>query len=339
MKKYSLVIVTNVPSFYKINLYNRINEYRSILCFFTNDTAELRQQDFFKGEMKFDHVILKSTSARGRILEFRKSMKKISYDELMICGLNEPIHWYCAFRYPKKKNSTIIESSSFESKTDGIKGFIKKIYFKRISKSYVSGKSQERLARLLEFKGKIITTGGVGIFNIQPTPKYTPKSEVKNFLYVGRLAPVKNLELLIKVFKSFPSLNLNIVGYGPLESELKSISSENIHFLGAIENGKLPEIYQSNDVFILPSKKEPWGLVVEEALNNGLPIILSNRVGCWESLLNEGENGFKFDFDSEQQLVEVINRICDIETYNRLRKNVCNINFEEYARRQTECYI
>ena len=193
-KKYSLVIVTNVPSFYKINLYNRINEVRPILCFFTNDTAELRQADFFKGKIGFDHVMMKSRKPLKRIAEFREIMRGVEYDELMICGLNEPIHWYCAFSRPKSKNSTVIESSYLESSTGGIKGWLKKSFFKRISKTYVSGKSQERLAHLLNFNGEIITTGGVGIFNIQPQPVFSEKKEVKNFLYVGRLAPVKNLE-------------------------------------------------------------------------------------------------------------------------------------------------
>ena len=117
------------------------------------------------------------------------------------------------------------------------------------------------------------------------------------------------------------------------------MAGQNIHFLGAVDNDKLAEVYRANDVFVLPSIKEPWGLVVEEAFNNGLPVILSDRIGCAESLLVKGKNGYMFEYDNKPQLESVIKTMCNIETYNFMRKNVCDMNFEEYARKQTECYF
>lgn len=57
-------------------------------------------------------------------------------------------------------------------------------------------------------------SGGCGILNYRSQPLYVPRNEVNNFLYVGRLVSVKNIDMLIMVFNRKPNLNLTIVGYG-----------------------------------------------------------------------------------------------------------------------------
>ena len=113
---------------------------------------------------------------------------------------------------------------------------------------------------------------------------------------------------------------------------------KNIHFLGAVNNVELPKVYQSHDVFILPSKKEPWGLVVEEALNNGMPVIVSDMVGCYETIVNE-DNGLVFKFDDKDSLMQAINRMSDVDYYNRLRKNISKYDFAKIEKEQVSCYL
>ncbi len=87
--------------------------------------------------------------------------------------------------------------------------------------------------------------------------------------------------------------NLEVFDFVLTEEELKAMAKQNVHFLGAINNKELSGYYQKMDVFVLPSLIEPWGLVVEEALNNGLPVIVSDRVGCAEEIIDES-NGIVF---------------------------------------------
>lgn len=107
----------------------------------------------------------------------------------------------------------------------------------------------------------------------------------------------ERFNLVVEVFQrlknTLPSLRLTIVGFGEQEDELRALAGANVTFAGAVNNKRLPEIYQAHDVFILPSKSEPWGLVVEEALNNGMPVIVSDRVGCHKALIN-AQNGLVF---------------------------------------------
>ena len=306
---------------------------------FTGDTAGDRNKDFFSGEMNFEYFAYKRSGALYRILTTLRLLLSLRWRECVVGGWDSVPMWMFALLSASKKNSVVVESSYFESQTKGLKGLIKKIFIRNIrKKAYVSGAGQKRLVEDLNFKGEIVVTKGVGVFNYVEQPPFEPRSAVRRFLYVGRLTEVKNLPFLINAFKNRLDLTLNIVGFGEQEEYLKSIAGDNINFLGAVDNKKLPQVYQENDVFVLPSEIEPWGLVVEEALNNGVPVLVSDRVGCGPEIVNES-NGLVFKFDSEEDLLSKIDRISQIDYYNELRKNISKLDFAEIERKQIECYL
>lgn len=171
------------------------------------------------------------------------------------------------------------------------------------------------------------------------TPPFKPKAEVKNFIYVGRFIPCKNLENLVKAFEKFPDCTLTMVGFGELDKKLRSIAPKNVVFTGAVDNAKLPEYYRKSDVLILPSYNEPWGLVVEEALNNGIPVITSENVGCNAEVAKDGETGVIFSFGEPDGLVRAIERIRDIRLYDKISRNIRNIDFAGICAYQINCYI
>lgn len=338
--KYHIVYITEFPTFYKSRLFNELEKKCNNLVVYINNEAvhKSRNDDFFKGEKQFDNVII-SGNYYSRFLGLRKILDNIDYDEVVFSGWDNLLYWLIAFLYPQKYNSIIVESSYFESSTKGFGGLAKRLFLKRINKVYASGQSQKHLVEKLGFDRKIIKTKGVGVFNYLPQFKYVERRNVENFIYVGRLVEVKNLKFLIKVFNSLPQLKLHIIGFGEQESELKVLANDNIKFYGAIGNTELPQIYQQMDVFILPSKSETWGLVVEEALNNGLPVILSDRVGCAEEIIDETK-GFIFKCNNEDELKNIIHKVTnDISFYNSLRKSISKMNFEEVEHFQVNCYL
>lgn len=338
-KQYDVIFFTNLPSFYKINLYNRISENAKIFVVFTGDTASIRNKDFFSKNIRFEYQDLTDLNLIQKVLQTIHIIRNCKYDRLVIGGIHEITSWVCAFLSPKNKNYIVVESSYHEAALNGWKFLLKTIFFKRISVAYVSGKAQEIYARKHHFNGECIISKGVGIFNIVEQPQYTPAVRVREFVYVGRLSAEKNLAFLISVFNTLPQYRLHIVGYGPLESELKSMARSNIVFHGAVDNLKLPEIYQSSDVFILPSVMEPWGLVVEEALNNGVPVLVSNKVGCAEEIITENYNGLIFQYDSASSLLSKIEKITEVEYYNSLRYNISKMNFNKIADQQVKVYL
>lgn len=91
---------------------------------------------------------------------------------------------------------------------------------------------------------------------------------------------------------------LALVGTGALEAQLKARVAEqaipDVVFPGFVNQAELPAVYAASDVFVLPSVNEPWGLVVNEAMCAGLPIVLSEEIGCADDLVQDGVNGATF---------------------------------------------
>jgi len=109
--------------------------------------------------------------------------------------------------------------------------------------------------------------------------------------------------------------DLVILGDGPLRRELEDMRADlklvdSIHFPGFQQYHILPAYYALAKVFIHPSTVEPWGLVVNEAMAAGLPVIVSNRCGCASDLVKEGINGWTFNPDIRDELAYLMLKIC-----------------------------
>lgn len=140
------------------------------------------------------------------------------------------------------------------------------------------------------------------------------------FLYVGRFAEEKNVAALISAYVDYRcaggSWSLVLVGDGPLLETLQATAAAanhraDIHFEGLAKSADLPQYYAFAGCFVLPSSREPWGLVVNEAMASSLPVIVSNRCGCAEDLVSQSENGFVFDPTKPNQLLECLQIISE----------------------------
>lgn len=117
------------------------------------------------------------------------------------------------------------------------------------------------------------------------------------FLYVGRLEPHKGIQDLLEAFVDLSQegekSHLIIVGNGSMRGLIESAARTHpaVEYLGRLSGNALIHAYSRADVFVLPSHVEPWGLVINEAMAAGLPVIATDRVGCVDDLVREGENG------------------------------------------------
>ena len=105
-----------------------------------------------------------------------------------------------------------------------------------------------------------------------------------------------------------------LVGDGPLRETLNTqLSTLNLHdhvqMPGFKQYGELPAYYGLASAFIHASTTEQWGLVVNEAMATGLPVLVSDRCGCATDLVKEGVNGFTFDPYNIEQLAQLMVRI------------------------------
>ena len=145
------------------------------------------------------------------------------------------------------------------------------------------------------------------------------------------------MEILITIFNKLKDYKLTIIGTGEDEQYLKNISNENIIFKGSIKNEEIKNIYKENDIFILPSVSEPWGLVVEEALYFGLPVIVSQNCGAVELVENE-RNGYIIKPDDIKNIKNVILKI-NADGYIQLVKEVNKFSISEKDNIQINSYL
>lgn len=323
---FDYVIVTHLPVFYKVNLYNEIAKKSNLyVVFIANNTTEKRSNDFVTLEnLNFEYVILNEGEFQSRnriqsILKLKKTLKSIKYKKILVSGWDLPEFWSIVLTSVKRKNILALESTVMESNTQGIKGYIKKFFLSRITTVFASGCLHKELLKRLNYTGDIKITKGVGIINKQAFEKKTTDYS-RSFLFIGRLAPEKNLTTLIDVFNNLPEYKLTIIGQGSQKDELQTMAKENIIFIEQVENKFLKDIFLKNDILVLPSLSEPWGLVVEEALYFGLPVIISKNCGACELIENE-INGLIIDPYNKLSITEAVLKI-DAKFYTEMIKGL-----------------
>ncbi len=132
-------------------------------------------------------------------------------------------------------------------------------------------------------------------------------------LFAGKLVdykqPLQLLDAFHRVASEFPC-SLLVAGDGPLASSFddaaQALGTKRVVRTGFLNQTELPRAYAAADIFVLPSRSEPWGLVVNEAMNFGLPVVVSDGVGCAEDLVEHGANGFVFAHDDTESLAEAL---------------------------------
>lgn len=122
-------------------------------------------------------------------------------------------------------------------------------------------------------------------------------------LYVGRLAPEKQIEQVREVLRRVPGTRLALVGGGPHRPVLEEyFAGLPVVFAGYRTGAELARAYASADVFVFPSAFESFGLVLLEAMGAGIPVV-SSRVGGAIDIVEEGVSGYTFDVDDVEGLV------------------------------------
>jgi glycosyltransferase involved in cell wall biosynthesis len=140
------------------------------------------------------------------------------------------------------------------------------------------------------------------------------RSEEKILLYVGRLAPEKNIGQLKAVLRELPDTRLAIVGDGPARKALeKEFRGTNTVFTGLLAGEDLARAFASADLFVFPSTTETLGIVMIEGLASGLPVIAA-RSGAAPEVVSEGENGLLYEPGSVRELIAAVRRVLEEDT-------------------------
>jgi len=134
-------------------------------------------------------------------------------------------------------------------------------------------------------------------------------------LFVGRFSPEKNPLLFLKAYErvNLPGKALVFVGDGHLRESLQqhvdNRQLDSVYFFGFQTRQEIPKYYAIADVLVIPSDRETWGIVVNEAMCFGLPVIASDQVGAALDLVKHGQNGFEFPKGDADELASRIEQL------------------------------
>jgi glycosyltransferase involved in cell wall biosynthesis len=253
------------------------------------------------------------------------------------------------------------ESSSADHSRSGVKELVKRFIVNRANAFFCFGKTSSDYLESLGVNPAKIRVRNAAVIDEETvkTRNELAKKQLVNdksgrkFIFTGRLAPEKNLSMLIRAFhnvqRTYPgSWQLLLVGDGPerelLENLTKSLNlTDKVLFTGGFPWYKVPEWLAKSDVLVLPSKSEPWGLVVNEAMTCGMPVLVSDKCGCAADLVEHGKNGFTFDPENQSALEEILqffilnpDRIIPMgmESFKR----IAPFSSKQVASRMADCY-
>jgi glycosyltransferase involved in cell wall biosynthesis len=223
----------------------------------------------------------------------------------------------------RKQNVYVISSmdnqwnSSFKQ---WIGVFTSKFFLKpSIDTFLVTGDRQANFARKLGYDDVLYgyAAADVDKFQVDRSGEDWPRS----FLFIGRLIPIKGIDLLVRAYKKYRNLSkrpwdLKIVGTGPLRSLLDGVPG--VKYFGFIQPKHIPSIMKESGCLVLSSLFENWGVVIHEACAAGLPVIASYNCGAITYYLRDGVNGYIVS-PNEENVTEAMIKISEL-SYTDLDK-------------------
>lgn len=200
---------------------------------------------------------------------------------------------------------------------------IKNIIISQADAFWLPSPSYDQYYRKLKSANTVVFHG----FNCIDNDLFKPESPQpfagKVIICVARLVPIKNIESLLRAWKKVEKnsdYQLKIIGNGLEETKLKELKTElnlsSVVFCNAVDNAQLTKHLHNANAFILPSFSETWGLVVNEAMAAGLPVLLSSYINASTDLLQEGVNGYAFNPYDVESITKAISKfiyLSDIE--------------------------
>ena len=256
------------------------------------------------------------------------------------------------------------ESSGADHERSGLKETLKSWIVNQAHAYFCFGQSSAQYLQALGVpKAKIAVSHAAVVDEATIYQKYLeakaplesgPEVPTRRFIYVGRLAPEKNLVTLLEAFQNSQAVlapeaawELLLVGEGPsrpeLEGYVQSRAIAHVRFVGGCAWYEVPAWLAQSSVLVLPSISEPWGLVVNEAMVCGLPVIVSERCGCAPDLVEVGTNGFLFNPHNTDELAQALGYF--INNPDRLpamgaesQRIVAAFSSQRVARQMVACY-
>lgn len=343
-----ILYITNYPAPYAVDFFGELGKKCDLTVMFLEALSSVkeREKSWFKTEANnFKAVFIGGKSRKKISFGARKYVK--GYDLVFVGEYSSLTEMYL-IRYMRRKKIKYAFSIDGGIKKSG-KGFKEKLkrYLLKGAPLYMSsgdvtdeylsfyGADKSRIKRypftpLSE--GDILSSPPSAEEKLSLRTKLGMK-EKRIALSVGQFVYRKGFDVLMR---SAPLLGedtgVYIVGGEPTQEYIslkKELKAENVHFIGFKSKEELNEYYLAADVFVLPTREDIWGLVVNEAMARALPVITTENCVAGKELIENGKNGYIVPVEDENELAEKIRFVLSNE---ELKKKISAENLKKISR-------
>ena len=338
--KIRLLILTEIIAPYRIPVFNALAGDPEIdleVVFLAETDPATRQWHVYTNEIRFSYSVLPSWRTRlgeHTILlnqNVPAVLSELAPDVILCGGYNYLASWQ-AQRWAHQNGVAFLlwsESTGADRRSQSnVIESLKRKFFAKCDGFVVPGISAQAYVRQIEASTKPVFIAPNAVdnqrfaANAEFARANASRTRVKlglparYFLFVGRLLKSKGVLELLEAYGSLSEelrsdLGLVFAGDGPLRSELESqsrvVSSGGVHFAGFVHRDELASYYALADCLVFPTHSDTWGLVVNEAMACGLPVVCSDVAGCAADLVKA--NGLPIAPRNVQQLARAMERV------------------------------
>lgn len=319
-----VLYLTNIPSPYRVDYFNELGKQCDLTVLFETSSSTERNKCWQNYQfIHFKGIVMKGIriSRDGAFCPaVIKYLKKGKYDYIISTILASPTGLLAAAWLKWKRIKYCYEGDGgFAGKPSGIKASLKRFILASADICFSTsrkfdeycityGASKEKIQRypFSSMHQKDILPTVPCEEEKQKKKKQLAIQEKRIILSVGRIIHLKGFDILLNAFADTDSdWGLYIIG-GEINKEFENIiklrNIMNVHFITFKSSEVLRQYYIAADLFVLPTRYDPWGLVINEAMAHGLPVISTYSCGAGIEMIREGENGYLYKPEEIQAL-------------------------------------
>lgn len=336
-ERMDILYVTNLPAPYKITFLENLAQKINLTVIYERKTATNRNEKWrINSTNCYEEIFLDGINVGNEAtfsLKIIKFIKKNKYDIVLMNGYSSPTA-IIAILYMKlnKIKYAIVCDGMLPTQDSKFKFWIKKNLISKaffwLSTGEITTKQLIKYGANREhiFKYPFSSVLAEELVREYPNKKHYRKKigskEDFIILYVGQFIDRKGIDILFKAVKTLAN-NVQLIMVGGTKEEASKYDgydNEAILYVGFKTKEELRDYYLAADVFVFPTREDIWGLVVNEALATGLPVITTNKCGAGLSLITNGYNGYIIESEDSQALANAINE--SLNKIDILTKNV-----------------
>lgn len=323
----NVLYFTNIPSPYKIDFLNELSKMVNITCIFNNNSKDdQRNAKWYKNDFSFESITINSFGYK----QLKKILSQKKYD--IVINANYACINSVIFMYILKKNNIkffISADGGFINENDSLlSSFLKNHFISKADYYFSTGVETDKyLMHYGANKNSIFHVPLTSLYekDILNNPIIHDQKKVlkekhninysKVFLSVGNFIYRKGYDLFLKAInnQNYNDVAFIIIGGGKEKDNyikyLKTNKINNVFIIDYLSKEELKDYYKMADIFFFPSREDIWGLVINEAMAHGLPIISSKNVLAAKELV---DNNYLYSPEDINELNILINRMNDL---------------------------